>query len=160
MIVKGDNSIVKPFEHAVMYAAVIFQPELSPMISRRAALSAAAAAFSLLIAAPSLADVTAFSQAAFDAAMKDGKPVLLQVHADWCPTCRAQAPILGKLTADPRFKDMTVLRVDFDGQKDVLQSFGVRQQSTLIVFKAGKEAGRSVGDTAPESLAALLDKAL
>lgn len=129
------------------------------MISRRSALLSAAA-FSLLLAAPSMAAEAPFTQAAFDAAMKAGKPVLVEVHADWCPTCRAQAPILGELTADPKFKDMTVLRVDFDSQKDVCKAFGAQQQSTLIVFKGGKEAGRSLGDTNAASLAALLDKAL
>ena len=33
-------------------------------------------------------------------------------------------------------------------------------QSTLIVFKAGVEVGRSVGDTNAASIKALLDKAV
>jgi hypothetical protein len=38
--------------------------------------------------------------------------------------------------------------------------FKATSQSTLIVFKDSKETGRSVGDTDPASIAALLDKAL
>ena len=33
-------------------------------------------------------------------------------------------------------------------------------QSTLIVFKGGKEVGRSTGDTSKDSIAALLQKTL
>ena len=50
--------------------------------------------------------------------------------------------------------------VDFDSQKDVLRTFGVRMQSTLICFKDGRETARSTGDTKPASLAQLLDTTL
>jgi thioredoxin 1 len=53
-----------------------------------------------------------------------------------------------------------VIHVDFDAQKDAVRKFGAQMQSTLIVFKGGKETGRSVGDTNPDSIAALLDKAV
>jgi len=55
---------------------------------------------------------------------------------------------------------MVVLRVDFDSQKDAVSEFGARIQSTLVVYKGDKEVGRSVGDTDPASIAALLDKGL
>jgi hypothetical protein len=48
--------------------------------------------------------------------------------------------------------------VDFDSQKDAVKAFGARMQSTLITFKGSLETGRSVGDTNPGSIAALLDK--
>ncbi len=37
---------------------------------------------------------TSFTPAAFEAAEKAGKPILIDVTAPWCPTCRAQAPVL------------------------------------------------------------------
>jgi thioredoxin len=82
------------------------------------------------------------------------------IHASWCPTCKAQAPTLAKLEAEPRFKDLTLVRVDFDSQKDAVKRFGARMQSTLITFKAGKETGRSVGETDLTALAALVAKAI
>ena len=128
------------------------------MISRRILLAATLAG--LTLAAPALAAETPFTPQAFEAAQKGGKPVLVAIHASWCPTCRAQSPILGKLTADPKFKDMVVLRLDFDEQKDLVRKFGAQSQSTLIVFKGAAEVGRSVGDTNPESIEALLGKAI
>jgi thioredoxin 1 len=101
-----------------------------------------------------------FSAEAFKAAQASGSPILVEIHADWCPTCKAQTPILEKLTADPKFKDLKVFRVDFDAMKPAVKQFRAQMQSTLIVFKGAAEQGRSVGDTKQVSIAALLDKTL
>ena len=108
----------------------------------------------------SAAEAKPFSAAAFEAAKAAGRPILIDVSAPWCPTCKAQRPILTNLEAEPRFKDLVVFSVDFDSQKDVLRTFGVRMQSTLICFKDGRETARSTGDTKPASLAQLLDTTL
>jgi hypothetical protein len=39
------------------------------------------------------------------------------------------------------------------------KSLGVTKQSTIVVFKNGKESARSTGDTQQDSLAALLRRA-
>ena len=101
-----------------------------------------------------------FSAEAFKAAQASGSSILVEIHADWCPTCKAQNPILNKLTADPKFKDLKIFRVDFDAMKPAVKQFGAQMQSTLIVFKGATEQGRSVGDTREASIAALLDKSL
>ena len=101
-----------------------------------------------------------FSASAFKAAQAAGNPILVEIHADWCPTCKAQKPIVEKLSADPKFSDLKIFRVDFDAMKPIVKDFGAQMQSTLIVFKGSTEKGRSVGDTRPDSIAALLDKGL
>ena len=101
-----------------------------------------------------------FSPEAFKSAQAAGSPILVEIHADWCPTCRAQAPILNRVTADPRFKNLKIFTVDFDAQKAVVRQFGAQYQSTLIVFKGAAEQGRSVGDTRPDTIGALLNRAL
>jgi thioredoxin 1 len=107
------------------------------------------------------ADATVpFTAEAFKAAQASGSPILIEIHADWCPTCKAQKPILDRLTAEPKFKDLKVFRVDFDSMKPVVKQFKVQMQSTLIVFKGSAERGRSVGDTKQASIEALLDKSL
>jgi thiol-disulfide isomerase/thioredoxin len=108
----------------------------------------------------SAAEIAPFTPDAFAAAQKAGKPILVDIKASWCPTCHAQAPILGKLEEQAKFKDLVVLEVDFDTQKNVVRQFGARTQSTLIAYKGAKEATRSVGDTNPGSIATLLDATL
>jgi thiol-disulfide isomerase/thioredoxin len=101
-----------------------------------------------------------WDEALFDEAQAAGRTILVDVHADWCPTCRKQKPILEKLAADPAFKDALMIVVDFDTDADALHRFKVSSQSTLIVFKGTREAGRSVGDTREESIRALWAKGL
>jgi thiol-disulfide isomerase/thioredoxin len=131
------------------------------MIQRRtfafAAIGAALLAISLIGAAWAAAQ-TPFSNDAFQKAQAAGKPILIDVYASWCPICRAQQPILGELMAEPKFKNLTVFRIDWDTQKDAVRRFGVTYQSTLIAFKGSNETGRIVGDSRRESIAALLDK--
>jgi thioredoxin 1 len=138
--------------------------ELTMMLTRRgfggAVLTAALVAGGLLSSAWATPAAVPFSADAFKAAQASGSPILVEIHADWCPTCKAQTPILEKLTADPKFKDLKVFRVDFDAMKPVVKQFGAQMQSTLIVFKGSAEQGRSVGDTKQASIAALLDKTL
>ena len=122
-----------------------------------------AAAISLALPAARVdaaSTVTPYSEAAFKAAQSAGDPVLVEIHAGWCPTCKAQTPIIERLTAAPQFAKLKIFRVDFDDQKNVVKTFGATMQSTLIVFSGAVEKGRSVGDTREASIAALLGRAL
>jgi thioredoxin 1 len=130
------------------------------MISRRIVLGAVAFAPFFNAKGSSASEDVTFTQAAFDAAMAKGKSILVDISAPWCPTCRAQAPIIKKLSAQAEFKDLTIFHVDFDSQQDVVKNQGAQQQSTLIVYKGGKEMGRSVGDTNADSIGKLLAQAV
>ena len=122
--------------------------------------SAVVAALAAPFASAWASSAVPFSVEAFKAAQASGSPILVEIHADWCPTCKAQNPILDKLTSNTKFKDLKVFRVDFDAMKPVVKLFGAQMQSTLIVFKGTAEQGRSVGDTKEASIEALLDKSL
>ncbi len=130
-------------------------------ISRRAAAMAGLAVVALgLGAAPLLAGGEKYTDAAFEAAQKAGKPIIVDIAAAWCPVCRVQAPIVEDLAMSDRFQAFVHLEVDFDRQKDVLRRFNAQKQSTLIVFRGNKEIGRSVGDTNRASIEAMMAKAL
>ena len=124
---------------------------------------AAAATFSLMLNLLSTLAVSAeipFNQAQFDATRAAGKPVAVVFHADWCPTCRAQAPVLKELAQSPELRPVTLYVADFDTERALKKSLGVTAQSTIVVFKNGQEIARSTGDTQQESLAALLRHAI
>ena len=106
------------------------------------------------------AETMPFSDTAFEAAQKAGKPILIEVSAPWCTICKAQKPILAKLSADPRFKELQIFDIDFDSQKALLRRLNVRMQSTLIAYKGATETGRSVGETQPEWIEGLVEKTL
>ena len=97
-----------------------------------------------------------FDAKAFEQAQAAGKTILVDVFASWCPVCKKQQPIIGRLEKDK--PALVVYEVNFDRDKDVLKRFGVQSQSTLIVFKGSKEVGRSTGDSDPARIQALIDK--
>ncbi len=136
------------------------------MITRRTALGLMAGAL-VAIAAPAAllspalaAGRVPFDRSAFDAALATGQPVLVDVSATWCITCKQQHMVLDKLFTQPKFAGFTVFTVDYDTQKDIMRSFGVQQRATLIAFKDGKEVGRSSWQTSEAAIAALLAKAV
>ena len=101
-----------------------------------------------------------FTPAALADAQKTGKPILVEISAPWCPTCKVQKPILDRLLTSDKYKSFVTLEMDFDSQKDDLKALKAQMQSTLIVYKGDKEVGRSAGDTNPATIEALLAKAL
>ena len=108
------------------------------------------------ISAAKAAERRTFDEAAFDAAQRSGKRILVDISASWCPTCKAQKPIIDKLAEKPSNKDLVIFSVDFDSQKSVVRQFRAQSQSTLIAFRGNTETARSVGDTDPDSIAALV----
>jgi len=126
----------------------------------RALVSASASLGLMLFAVLAFAAEVPFNQAQFDAAKAAGKPIAVVFHADWCPTCRAQAPLLKALSEKPEFSRVTLYIANYDAEKSLKKSLGVTQQSTVVVFKQGREVGRSTGDTNEGSLAALLRRSI
>ena len=102
----------------------------------------------------------AFSPEALAEAQSAGKPILVDVFAEWCSTCKAQKPILADLKKQPKYKDLVVLTADFDKDKEALKDLGVQKQSTLIVFKGDQELVRSIGSTDPLAIEGMLDLTL
>lgn len=117
-------------------------------------------AISALAGMSQAGEIKPFSQAAFNQLTQAGKPVVVDVSATWCPTCKAQKPILDRLMQQPAYKDVTLLTVDFDSEKPVLRTFKVGMQSTLVGFKGDREVGRSVGDTTEAGIEGLIKKTL
>jgi thioredoxin 1 len=123
-------------------------------IAKAAVLFSLSAMFSLAMAG----EIKPFNQQTFDKLTHEDKPVVLDISATWCPTCKEQKPIVDGLMKQPAYKDVTLMTIDFDANKAVLKKFKVTMQSTLVAFKGSQEVARSVGDTTPEGLEGLIKK--
>jgi thioredoxin 1 len=134
--------------------------KMSNMLSRRTILALVLSLSATTSFAQSTATEAKFTPAAFAAAQAAGKPIVVEVSAPWCPTCKAQAPIIKSLSTKPEFRNVTILKVDFDSQKDVLKTLNVAQQSTLIAFKGKAETSRSTGDTTSAGIEKLFKSAI
>ncbi len=91
---------------------------------------------------------------------KQGKSAVISTHADWCSTCKTQDKVLAVFMKDPEYKNVVFYQVDYDNQKDLLKTLKVRTQSTIIVYKSGKEVARATGDTKEAALSKLTRQAL
>lgn len=91
---------------------------------------------------------------------KQGKSAVISTHADWCSTCKAQDKVLAKFMKEPDYKNIVFYQVDYDNQKDLLKTLKVRSQSTIIVYKNGKEVARATGDTKEAALSKLTRQAI
>ena len=114
---------------------------MSPL--RFAAIATAAATAVAATAVPvQAAEFAPFDRAAFKAAQTQGRPILVDVHAWWCPVCGSQARTIKRVTTSDAFAKLVVFRINYDSQKDVWRSFNVQKQATLIAFHGTRETGR------------------
>lgn len=127
-------------------------------------ISSARLALAALVCAVSTAahagPIRPFSAQALRALQAKGQPVLVDAHADWCPTCRAQDVTVNAIAADPKFARLTILKLDYDKQEAEKRALNVRHQSTLIAFAGARETSRFTGVTDPAQIRALAESAL
>lgn len=113
----------------------------------RRAFVACAALWAVSTGAAFAAEFRGFDSVAFAEAQAAGRPILIDVAAEWCPVCRAQAPIIRDTSADSTFDNLIVFRIDYDDQRAAWRQLNVRRQATLIAFRGSRETGRLVAAT-------------
>ncbi len=101
-----------------------------------------------------------FNQQEFDTLLADGKTVVVHIHAEWCGTCKAQDVQVNAAMNSPDFAQIAFLEVNFDVQRKAVKSLGAKVQSTLIIFRGGREIDRTVAARDPAELQAFLKQAL
>ena len=84
-------------------------------------------------------------------------PVVVDVYADWCPPCRALAPLLERY-ARVYDGEVRFLKVNADEEPDVTQVYRVEGLPTLLFFHEGRLVDRVVGFPPVPALAAKLDE--
>ncbi len=86
--------------------------------------------------------------------LESAEPVLIDLWAPWCGPCRVMSPVIDEIAREARgFK---VGKVNVDEQPEIAASLRVRSIPTLVVFKNGAVAARSVGAQSKEEALALI----
>ena len=89
--------------------------------------------------------VASVSDADFQAqVLQSSKPVLVDFWATWCAPCRMIAPVVEELSTELGEK-VRVVKMDIDANPQTPSQLGIMSVPTLIIFKDGRPADRTVG---------------
>lgn len=86
--------------------------------------------------------------------LKADKTVLVDFFATWCGPCKMLSPIVDELASER--DDIKVCKVDIDEDVSLALNYKVMSVPTLVVFKNGEVANKSVGLVSKEEIEALL----
>ncbi len=89
-------------------------------------------------------------------ALAADRTVIVDFWAPWCPPCRALAPTIAAL-AEER-SDVVVGKLDVDDHPAIAERYGIQSIPSVLAFRDGQLALRSIGLVSIERLRDLLDR--
>ncbi len=89
--------------------------------------------------------VTQVTDAEFQAqVLQAPQPVLVDFWATWCAPCRMIAPVVDELHTELGDK-VRIFKMDIDANPQTPMQLGILSIPTLIIFKDGRPADRTIG---------------
>jgi len=88
--------------------------------------------------------------------LQSATPVLVDFWGDYCPPCKALAPILDELATDCDGK-LKIGKVNVQEQPQLATTYNVRAVPTMLFFKQGQVAKQIVGLKSKRELQANFD---
>ena len=85
--------------------------------------------------------------------LESKEPVFVDFYADWCGPCRMLAPIMDNVGETHK-----VVKVNVDEEGELAGMFGIMSIPCVILFRDGKETGRSIGLVPSTEILKLLEK--
>jgi len=105
------------------------------------------AAMLLTIGSLAAQEKEAFSEERFKALQAEDALILIDVYADWCPTCAAQQEVLASFQEKHPDVALNILTVDFDEQKEWVRHFKAPRQGTFALYRGEEQIWFAVAET-------------
>jgi len=104
-----------------------------------------------------MSNLIRLTEANFEAeVVRSDVPVLVEYWAAWCGPCRLLAPVIEQIAAE-RPGSLKVGKVNVDEEPQLQSLAGVQGIPTVVVYRGGRPAARSVGAMPKHALEAALD---
>lgn len=87
----------------------------------------------------------------FESTINSNKLVLVDFFATWCPPCKMLGPVLEELIQEVG-EDTDIVKVNVDENEKLSQKFNIMSVPTLILFKNGDIADKTIGFQPKEQL--------
>ena len=84
-------------------------------------------------------------------------PVFVDFWAEWCGPCRMVGPVVEQLSQELDGR-VQVAKVNVDESPEIAARYGVRSIPSLLLFKGGREIGRTVGAAPKEAYARFIEQ--
>ena len=89
--------------------------------------------------------ISAVTDASFEVeVLQASQPVLVDFWATWCAPCRMIAPVVEEIAKELGGR-VKFLKMDIDANPATPSKLGIMSIPTLIIFKDGRPAERTVG---------------
>ncbi len=82
--------------------------------------------------------------------IKSDLPVFVDFWAEWCGPCRMVGPAVEQIAKVMAGK-IKVAKLNVDESQEIAMKYGVQSIPSLLMFKSGKEIGRTIGAMPKES---------
>lgn len=105
-----------------------------------------------------MGSLNAVTDNSFEQAVVQSKtPVLVDFWAEWCPPCKAIAPVLEEIAEELNGK-VTILKLNVDDNRATAEKFNIRSIPTLMLFKDGKMVDQMMGKNSKERMIEFISK--
>jgi thiol-disulfide isomerase/thioredoxin len=103
-------------------------------------------------------EITNFTEEKFNTLQENNSPILIDVKASWCSTCKKQTAIIKEYFTENKESNITVLTVDYDEQQKWVKFFKAPRQSTLVTYIGNKKIDTTIAQSSKKVIFSQLMK--